>query len=69
MKIGIDFGSTYSTFATYDEGMDQPLILSMEEGKPATLPTMVSRSKNGEWNFGNGAKDLVGNKRQQIFGS
>ena len=67
MKIGIDFGSTYSTFATYDEGMDQPLILRMEEGKDATLPTMASRSKNGEWNFGNGAKDLVGNKRQRIF--
>ncbi|MBR4308143.1 MAG: Hsp70 family protein [Oscillospiraceae bacterium] len=68
MKIGVDFGSTYSTFAAYDEVTDQPSILSMEEGRPATLPTMVSRSmKNGEWNFGNGAKDLVGNKKQQIF--
>lgn len=67
MKLGIDFGSTYSTFATYDEGTDQPLILSMEEGKSATLPTMVSCSKKGEWNFGNGAKDLVGNKRQRIY--
>ena len=67
MKLGIDFGSTYSTFSTYDAKTDDAKALTMAEGKPASIPSAVSLSKSGQISVGETAKSLVGSRAYTVF--
>ena len=44
MKIGIDFGSTYSTVSKYNPVNDSVEALHLEEGAPVSIPSAVSIS-------------------------
>jgi molecular chaperone DnaK len=66
MKIGIDFGSTYSTFSMYDSKEKRPRALSLTEGSAVNVPTVVSL-EDGELDFGKGAKERVGEEYVRIF--
>lgn len=68
MKIGIDFGSTYSTFSSYDCTAEPQLkALILEEGRAPAIPSVVSLSRKGDFTYGNAAKDVVGNRNQRVF--
>jgi len=67
MKLGIDFGSTYSTFSVYDTHSDTAKALSMSEGSPASIPSAVSLSRNGTVSVGEAAKSQVGSRAYTVF--
>ncbi len=67
MKLGIDFGSTYSTVSKYDPQTDGVKPLSISEGSSFSIPSVVSISKKGVISCGTAAKDQVGKKTVQIF--
>ena len=67
MKIGIDFGSTYSTVSKYDEILNHVTAITFSEGEPASIPSVVSVSKKGQITCGKGAKDQAGKKTVRIF--
>ena len=67
LKIGIDFGSTYSTVSVYNRELDQPQSLALAEGESASIPSIVSISKKGMLSCGNAAKNQIGKKTVQIF--
>lgn len=67
MKIGIDFGSTYSTVSKYNEVVDNVEAITFSEGDPASIPSVVSISKKGQVTCGKGAKDQAGKKTVRIF--
>ena len=60
MKIGIDFGSTYSAVSKYDEILNHVTAITFSEGEPASIPSVVSVSKKGQITCGKGAKDQIG---------
>ena len=61
MKIGIDFGSTYSTVSKYNENNDTVEALHMEEGAPVSIPSAVSIAKiDGSITCGEAAKSQTG---------
>ena len=55
MKIGIDFGSTYSLISTYDEISDDIKELQ-PDGSTAVTPSYLSIDSDGEVLYGNNAK-------------
>ena len=60
MRLGIDFGSTYSTITKYDDSTDQVEALTLVQGEPAIIPSSVSISKRtGEIACGNSAKNKI----------
>lgn len=67
MKIGIDFGSTYSTFSVYDAKEKRPRALALTEGSAVNVPTVVSLDEDNELDFGKGAKERVGEEYVRIF--
>ena len=67
MKVGIDFGSTYSTVSSYDHKEDRVRALSLVEGESASIPSVVSLSKKGKVSCGKAAKDQVGKQTVRIF--
>ena len=67
MKVGIDFGSTYSAVAAYDPVSDRVEAIAAYEGEPATIPSVVSISKKGLVTCGKAAKDQIGKKSVRIF--
>ena len=67
MKIGIDFGSTYSTVSKYNEVVDNVEAITFSEGDPASIPSVVSISKKGQVTCGKGAKDQAGKRTVRIF--
>ena len=67
MKIGIDFGSTYSTVSVYNRELDQAQALALAEGESPSIPSIVSISKKGQQNCGNAAKNQIGKKTVQIY--
>ena len=67
MKIGIDFGSTYSTVSKYNEVVGNVEAITFSEGDPASIPSVVSISKKGQITCGKGAKDQAGKKTVRIF--
>lgn len=67
MKIGIDFGSTYSTVSKYDYVTDSVEALALAEGAPVSIPSVVSINKKGQKTCGHGAKGQVGKKSVRIF--
>ncbi|MCC8129606.1 MAG: hypothetical protein LIO51_06695 [Clostridiales bacterium] len=67
MNIGIDFGSTYSTVSAYNSVTGQVEALTLVEGEPASIPSVVSISKKGKVTCGKGAKDQAGKRTVRIF--
>ncbi len=67
MKIGIDFGSTYSTVSAYNRVDDRVEALTLMEGEPASIPSVVSISKRGQVTCGQAAKSQVGRKTVKIY--
>ena len=67
MKLGIDFGSTYSTFSTYDTASDTAKALTMAEGRPASIPSAVSVSPDGKAVAGESAKSQIGSPAYKVY--
>lgn len=67
MKIGVDFGSTYSTISKFNSSTGNVEALTLYEGAPASIPSVVSISKKGVITCGAGAKEQVGKKTVRIF--
>lgn len=67
MKIGIDFGSTYSTISAYFPVEDDVRALSLVEGESTSIPSVVSVSKKGQLSTGMAAKDHVGKRSYRTF--
>lgn len=67
MNVGIDFGSTYSTFATYNRERDELIPLTLGEGAPASIPSVVTVSRIGKQLYGTAAKEVVGKKNQTAY--
>ncbi len=68
MRLGIDFGSTYSTVSRYDSGSDAIEALTLMEGEPSSIPSVVSVSKKmGSKMFGSSAKKKIGKDAFQIY--
>ena len=67
MKIGVDFGSTYSTVSKYNSSTGNVEALTLYEGAPASIPSVVSISKKGVITCGSAAKEQVGKKTVRIF--
>lgn len=67
-SIGIDFGSTYSTFASYDPETKELRCFDLVQGESSAIPSTVTVSlKKKVWDFGHAAKSVVGNKTQRVF--
>lgn len=67
MQIGIDFGSTYSTVSKYNPVTDNVEAVTLVEGEPASIPSVVSISKKGKPSCGAAAKNQVGKSTVRIF--
>lgn len=67
MNLGIDFGSTYSSVSKYDFDKDTVETLSLAEGAPVSIPSVVSISKKGVVTCGLGAKEQIGKKSVRVF--
>ena len=67
MRLGIDFGSTYSTISRYDPVRDTVEAVTMQEGDPASIPSVVSINKRGMVTCGQGAKMQAGKKNIRLF--
>lgn len=69
MRIGIDFGSTYSTVAIFKEDVDNAEAISMAEGDPTSIPSVVSYKSGATnaFNYGRAAKNQVGRNKVRIF--
>ena len=67
MRIGIDFGSTYSTISAYYPREDSVTALTLVEGESASIPSVVSITKKGKVNCGKAAKDQVGKRTVRTF--
>lgn len=67
MKVGIDFGSTYSTISAYFPKENQVNALSLIEGESASIPSVVSISKKGQVTCGKAAKEQIGKKTVRIY--
>lgn len=68
MKLGIDLGSTYSTFATYDSNTGVVSSIGLCEGESASIPSVVAiDQKMGKVCYGANAKDKAGKKRFETY--
>lgn len=68
MKIGIDFGSTYSAVSAYFPGTDTVEALQIAGTNTETIPSVVSISiRTGKVSFGKAAKNNIGNSFERTF--
>ena len=67
MNIGIDFGSTYSTISKYNPSTQQAEAITLAEGEPASIPSVVSINRKGQITCGAGAKGQSGKKTVRLF--
>ncbi len=68
MKIGIDFGSTYSTISKYNPTTDNVEALHLEEGAPVSIPSAVSVArKDGSVSCGDVAKSRTGSMAYTVY--
>lgn len=67
MRVGIDFGSTYSAISAYNETEDRVEALSLVEGESAAIPSVVSISQKGRVSCGKAAKDQIGKRTARIY--
>ena len=63
MKIGIDLGSTYSGFARYDYANNRVEPISLKEGEPLSVPSVVFYDSRGRLSTGSAAKTKRVRKR------
>ncbi len=66
MKIGIDFGSTYSTFSVFDHQSQQPKAIELQ-GDQGSLPTVISQNQFGDIDYGTPAKNNIGDEDYQVL--
>jgi len=66
MRIGIDFGSTYSTFSAYNAMEDRVDALILMEGESASIPSVVSISKKGKAVCGKAAKNDAARSKRNV---
>lgn len=59
MKIGIDLGSTYSGFARYDDVHGRVESVTIREGDPLSIPSVVFIGSKGKTFTGQAAKPKV----------
>lgn len=67
MKLGIDFGSTYSTISRYDAHSNSVTAITLQEGGAASIPSVVCINKNNKVTCGQGAKDQASKKSVRLF--
>lgn len=67
MKIGIDFGSTYSTISKYNSFDDSVEALHLEEGAPVSIPSVVSVARDGSISCGDFAKSQTGSQAYTVY--
>lgn len=67
MKIGIDFGSTYSVISAYNDAEERVEILTLAEDDSASIPSVVSVNRNGKVTCGKGAKEQMGKRSVRLF--
>ena len=67
MKIGIDFGSTYSVISAYNDAEERVEILTLAEDDSASIPSVVSVNRNGKVTCGKGAKEQLGKRTVRLF--
>jgi len=68
MKMGVDFGSTFTTVSTYDEVKKNVESLVLMQGGTACLPTVVAKNKKREkYTYGVAAKGKTGNPNETVF--
>ncbi len=67
MKLGVDFGSTYSTVSKYSPDRDRVEALTLAEGAPASIPSVVSISKKGMVTCGTAAREQMGKRTVKIY--
>ena len=67
MKIGIDFGSTYSVISAYNDAEERVEILTLAEDDSASIPSVVSVNRNGKVTCGKGAKEQMGKRSGRLF--
>lgn len=65
LKVGLDFGSTYTTVSVYREDTQVLEALLMNQNSPY-VPSVVSVFRN-KYEFGRAAKRLTGKKEAQVF--
>ena len=67
MKIGIDFGSTYSTLSSYLPDENRVVALKLDATESEAIPSVVCVSKNGRVSCGFAAKVQVGRRNCRVF--
>lgn len=67
MKIGIDFGSTYSVISSFNDNEDRVEILTLAEDDSASIPSVVSINRKSQITCGKGAKEQIGKKSVRMF--
>ena len=69
MKLGIDFGSTYSTISKYNPLNDSVEALHLSEGAAVSIPSTVSVAHAGKGKIvcGDAAKKMTGNRAYTVF--
>lgn len=59
-KIGIDLGSTYSSFAVFDRESNMPKTVTAVQGSTAASePSVAVIDMSGSWQYGAGAKQVI----------
>ena len=66
VKLGMDFGSTYTIVSVFREDTGVLEILSLGEGLPPNIPSVVARGK-GETLIGFAAKNKTGKKGYTVY--
>lgn len=59
-KIGVDLGSTYSSFAVFDwEGGMPRTVTAVQGSTAASEPSVAVIDMSGNWQYGTAAKNMV----------
>lgn len=67
MKIGIDFGSAYSTFSVYDAKDDLVKLIQPTESGSGFVPSISCRDEDGRLCTGVAVKEYVGDPEVRIW--
>ncbi len=66
VKLGMDFGSTYTIVSVFREDTGILEVLSLGEGLPPNIPSVVAKGK-GEVFIGFAAKNKTGKKGYTVY--